>query len=164
MQFPENFLWGGAVAANQCEGAYLEGGKGLSIQDVMPHGLKGEPTAVPTADNLKLVGIDFYHRFREDIKLFAELGFKVFRTSIAWSRIFPRGDEEEPNEQGLAFYDEVFDACREYGIEPMVTISHYETPLHLAQTCDGWRSRRMIGFYERYVRTIFVRYAGKVKY
>lgn len=105
MQFPENFLWGGAVAANQCEGAYAEGGKGLSIQDVMPRGLRGEPTMVPMEDNLKLVGIDFYHRFREDIQLFAELGFKVFRTSIAWSRIFPRGDEEEPNEQGLAFYD-----------------------------------------------------------
>ena len=164
MQFPENFLWGGAVAANQCEGAYAEGGKGLSIQDVMPRGLQGEPTTVPTEDNLKLVGIDFYHRFREDIQLFAELGFKVFRTSIAWSRIFPRGDEKEPNEQGLAFYDALFDTCHEYGIEPMVTISHYETPLHLAKTCDGWRSRRMIGFYERYVRTLFARYAGKVKY
>ena len=101
--FPENFLWGGAVAANQLEGAYDEGGKGLSIQDVLPQGLKGPRTAGPTSNNLKLKGIDFYHRYKEDIRLFAELGFKVFRTSIAWSRIFPRGDEKEPNEAGLAF-------------------------------------------------------------
>lgn len=162
--FPENFLWGGAVAANQCEGAYDEDGKGLSIQDVMPHGIKGERTAMPTEDNLKLVGIDFYHRYKEDIKLFAEMGFKVFRLSIAWSRIFPRGDEAEPNEKGLAFYDSVFDECHKYGIEPLVTISHYETPLYLAEHYDGWLSREMIGFYERYVRTIFTRYKDKVRY
>lgn len=163
-RFPNEFLWGGAVAANQCEGAYLEDGKALSIQDVMPRGIRGMRTEVPTPDNLKLVGIDFYHRFREDIRLFAEMGFKVFRTSIAWSRIFPMGDETEPNEKGLRFYDEVFDECRKYGIEPLVTLSHYETPLHLSRTYNGWVSREMIGFYERYVRTVFSRYRSKVKY
>ena len=162
--FPKDFLWGGAIAANQCEGAYNEDGKGLSIQDVMPKGIKGPRTKIPTEDNLKLKGIDFYHRYKEDIKLFAEMGFKVFRTSIAWSRIFPPGDEKEPNEAGLQFYDDLFDECHKYGIEPLITLSHYETPLHLAETYDGWLSREMIGFYENYVRTVFTRYHDKVKY
>ena len=162
--FPKDFLWGGVVAANQLEGAYNEDGKGLSIQDVMPHGIRGARTAEPTEDNMKLVGIDFYHRYKEDIKLFAEMGFKVFRTSIAWSRIFPMGDETEPNEKGLQFYDDLFDECHKYGIEPLVTISHYETPLHLAEEYDGWVNLKMIEFYERYVRAIFDRYKDKVKY
>ena len=114
--FPEKFLWGGAVAANQCEGAYNEDGKGLDVQDILPKGISAPKTAEPTPDNLKLVGIDFYHRYREDIALLAEMGFKVFRTSIAWSRIFPQGDEETPNEAGLRFYDDLFDECRKYGI------------------------------------------------
>lgn len=164
MRFPEDFLWGGAVAANQCEGAYNEDGKGLSIQDVTPRGIKGPATKEPTSDNMKLVGIDFYHRYKEDVKLFAQMGFKVFRTSIAWSRIFPNGDEETPNEKGLQFYDDLFDECRKYGIEPLVTISHYETPLHLSLEYDGWVNRKLVGFYERYVRTIFARYKNKVKY
>ena len=164
MKFPKNFLWGGAVAANQCEGAYNIDGKGLSIQDIMPKGIVGPTTEEPTEDNLKLVGIDFYHRYAEDIKLFAEMGFKVFRLSIAWSRIFPNGDELEPNEAGLAFYDKVFDECLKYGIEPLVTLSHYETPLHLARQYDGWRSRELITFFERYCRTVFIRYKDKVKY
>lgn len=147
--FPDGFLWGGATAANQYEGAYMEDGKGLSVQDVLPRGLMTPPTEGPTEDNLKLVGIDFYHRYREDIRLFAEMGFKVYRTSIAWSRIFPRGDEEEPNEKGLEFYDRVFDECLKYGIQPMVTISHYETPLHLAREYNGWADRRLIDFYCR---------------
>ena len=162
--FPENFLWGGAVAANQCEGAYLEDGKGLSVQDVMPYGIRGDRTEKPTEDNMKLIGIDFYHRYQEDIRLFAEMGFRVFRTSIAWSRIFPKGDEEEPNEAGLAFYDRLFDECLKYGMEPLVTISHYETPLYLAEHYNGWTNRKLIGFYERYVRVLFDRYKGKVKY
>lgn len=162
--FPDNFLWGGAIAANQCEGAYREDGKGLSVQDVLPRGLRGARTEEPTPDNLKLEAIDFYHRYKDDIKLFAEMGFKVFRTSIAWSRIFPQGDEEQPNEKGLRFYDNLFDECHKYGIEPLVTISHYETPLGLAEKYDGWRSRRLIGFFERYCRTIFDRYKDKVKY
>ena len=163
-KFTEDFLWGGAVAANQCEGAYNEDGKGLSIQDVTPKGLMGPITEVPTKDNLKLVGIDFYHRYKEDIRLLAEMGFKVFRTSIAWSRIFPNGDDAEPNEAGLRFYDDLFDECIKYGIEPLVTISHYETPLNLAKKYNGWADRRLIGFYENYVRAIFTRYKDKVKY
>ena len=162
--FPEGFLWGGATAANQIEGAFDVGGKGLSIQDVMPHGLRAPRTEGPTPDNLKQVAIDFYHRYAEDIALFAEMGFTVFRFSIAWSRIFPQGDEAEPNEEGLAFYDRVLDELERHGIEPLVTISHYETPLHLAETYDGWVSRELIGFYERYVRVLFERYGHRVKY
>lgn len=107
-------------------------GKGLSVQDVLPHGLRGERAEGPSADNLKQEAVDFYHHYKEDIRMLAEMGFKVFRTSIAWTRIFPQGDEEQPNEKGLAFYDAVFDECLKYGIEPLVTISHYETPLGLA--------------------------------
>lgn len=162
--FPKGFLWGGATAANQFEGAYNEDGKGLSVQDVTPQGWFGPITEEPTEDNLKLKGIDFYHRYKEDIALFAEMGFKVFRLSIAWSRIFPKGDELEPNEAGLAFYDRVFDELEKYGIEPLVTLSHYETPLHLAREYNGWANRDLISFYERYVRTVFERYQHRVKY
>ncbi|MGM0618972.1 MAG: glycoside hydrolase family 1 protein [Actinomycetota bacterium] len=162
--FPPGFLWGGATAANQLEGAFDEGGKGLSIQDVAPRGIQGPRTSVPTSDNLKLVGIDFYHRYASDIALFAEMGFTVLRLSIAWSRIFPNGDDETPNEEGLAFYDRVLDECARHGIEPLVTISHYETPLHLADSYGGWVSRELIGCYERYVRTLFARYGSKVTY
>ncbi|MGJ3508405.1 glycoside hydrolase family 1 protein [Enemella sp. A6] len=164
LTFPEGFLWGGATAANQFEGGYTADGKGLSIQDVMPQGIVAPPTEEPTADNLKHEGIDFYHRYAEDIALFAEMGFKVFRFSIAWSRIFPNGDEETPNEEGLAFYDRVLDECEKHGIEPLVTISHYETPLHLAKTYDGWVNRKMIGFFDRYCRVLFERYGKRVKY
>ena len=162
--FPKDFLWGGATAANQCEGAYNVDGKGLSIQDIMPKGIMSAPTEEPTEDNMKLVGIDFYNRYKEDIKMFAEMGFKTFRMSIAWSRIFPNGDDSKPNEKGLEFYDKVFDELAKYGIEPLVTLSHYETPLHLAKKYDGWLDRRLIGFYENYVRTVFTRYKNKVKY
>ena len=171
-KFPQNFLWGGATAANQYEGAYNLDGKGLSVQDVTPKGgVPAKPgdcnpliTEGPTPDNLKLEGIDFYHRYKEDIALFAEMGFKVYRTSIAWSRIFPNGDELEPNEAGLQFYDNLFDELAKYGIEPLITLSHYETPLHLARQYNGWANRDLIGFYERYVRTVFTRYKDKVKY
>ena len=162
--FPDGFLWGGATAANQLEGGYKAGGKGLSIQDVMPRGIMSPPTTEPTPDNLKLVGIDFYHRYAEDIALFAEMGFKVFRFSIAWSRIFPRGDEATPNEEGLAFYDRVLDELEKHGIEPLVTISHYETPLALAKEYDGWTNRALIGFYETYCRALFERYGHRVTY
>lgn len=169
--FPKNFLWGGATAANQLEGAYNLDGKGLSVQDVTPKGGVPEPgkispliTEVPTSDNLKLEGIDFYHRYKEDIALFAEMGFKVFRLSIAWSRIYPNGDDTEPNEAGLAFYDKIFDELAKYNIEPLVTLSHYETPLHLAKKYNGWASRQLIDFYARYVKTVFKRYKDKVKY
>ena len=162
--FPKNFLWGGATAANQMEGAYLEDGKGLSIQDLLPHGVATPRTEEPTPDNLKLIGIDFYHRYKEDIKLFAEMGFKVFRMSIAWARIFPNGDDAKPNEKGLEFYDRVFDECHKYGIEPLVTLSHYETPLAIAKKYDGFRSRETVELFARYAETVFRRYRGKVKY
>lgn len=161
--FPDHFLWGGATAANQCEGAYDEDGKGLSIQDVLPHGF-GPYTESPTADNLKLRGIDHYHRYKEDIALFAEMGFKVYRFSIAWSRIFPTGEEENPNEAGLLFYDHILDECEKYHIEPLVTISHYETPLALARKYNGWTNRKMIDIYLKYCRVLFERYKGRVKY
>ena len=163
-KFPKDFLWGGAVAANQCEGAYNTDGKGLSVQDVMPEGIRGERTENPTENNLKLEGIDFYHRYKEDIKLFAEMGFKVFRTSIAWSRIFPNGDDEIPNEKGLAFYDDLFDECLKYGIQPLVTLSHYEPPLALAKKYNGWLNRNTISLFERFAETVFKRYKDKVKY
>ena len=162
--FPKDFLWGGAVAANQVEGAFEADGKGWSVQDVLPNGGLGEWTDSPTSDNLKLEAIDFYHRYKEDIALFAEMGFKVFRTSIAWSRIFPNGDDDQPNEAGLQFYDDLFDELLKYGIEPLVTLSHYETPLHLAKTYNGWTDRRLIGFFERFAQTVMERYKGKVKY
>lgn len=162
--FPQGFLWGGATAANQIEGAYNEGGKGLSIQDVMPGGAIKPSTEGPTEDNLKLKAIDFYNNYVEDIALFAEMGFKTFRISIAWSRIFPNGDEQEPNEEGLAFYDRVFDELEKHGIEPLVTLSHYETPLGLARKYGGWRSRELINFFAHYARTVFNRYKGRVRY
>ncbi len=162
--FPADFLWGGATAANQVEGAFDQDGKGLSVQDVMPRGISAPRSATPTPDNLKLVAIDHYNRYAEDIALFAEMGFGVYRFSIAWSRIFPKGDETEPNEAGLAFYDRVLDELEKHGIQPLVTISHYETPLHLAETYGGWASRDLIGFYERYARTLFERYGSRVKY
>jgi 6-phospho-beta-glucosidase len=162
--FPDGFLWGGATAANQIEGGYDADGKGYSVQDVMPRGISGPRSDQPTPDNLKLVGIDHYHRYAEDIALFAEMGFGVYRFSIAWSRIFPKGDETEPNEEGLAFYDRVLDELEKHGIEPLVTISHYETPLHLAEAYGGWTNRALIGFYERYARTLFERFGSRVKY
>lgn len=164
MGFPEGFLWGGATAANQIEGAYAEDGKGLSVQDVLPGGVVKPASAGPTPDNLKLEAIDFYHRYQEDIALFAEMGFKVFRLSIAWSRIFPRGDEAEPNVAGLAFYDRVIDELLAHNIVPLVTLSHYELPLHLAQEYGGWTNRKLIGFYENFARTVFEHFRGRVQY
>ncbi len=164
MSFKEDFLWGGATAANQCEGAYNEDGKGLSIQDVLPKGGVGPITDSPTADNLKLAGIDFYHRYKEDIALFAEMGLKAFRMSIAWTRIYPNGIEENPNEKGLEFYDSVINECLKYDIQPLITLSHYEIPLHLAREYDGFRSRKCISYFEKYARTVFERYHDRVKY
>ncbi|MEZ5086336.1 MAG: glycoside hydrolase family 1 protein [Tessaracoccus sp.] len=162
--FPPGFLWGGATAANQFEGAWDQGGKGLSIQDVLRRGALSPRTERPTPDNLKLEGIDFYHRYPEDIALFAEMGFKILRISISWPRIFPTGVEDEPNEEGLAFYDRVFDELDKHGIQAMVTLSHYETPLYLTETYDGWVSRELIGHFERFARVCFERYGHRVKY
>ena len=162
--FPPGFLWGGATAANQLEGAWDQGGKGLSIQDVLRRGALSPRTERPTPDNLKLKGIDFYHRYPEDIALFAEMGFKILRISISWPRIFPTGVEDEPNEEGLAFYDRVFDELDKHGIQAMVTLSHYETPLYLTETYDGWVSRELIGHFERFAWVCFERYGHRVKY
>ncbi|HJD15680.1 MAG TPA: glycoside hydrolase family 1 protein [Candidatus Enterococcus stercoripullorum] len=172
--FPENFLWGGATAANQLEGAYLADGKGLSVADAMPGGkirfeVLGSPEFDWTIDEEKYVypnhkGISYYEHFKEDIALFAEMGFKCYRFSIAWSRIFPQGDELEPNEAGLKFYDQVIDECLKYGIEPVITISHYEMPLNLAKKYGGWKNRELITFYQRYAKVVLTRFHRKVKY
>ncbi|WP_237386824.1 glycoside hydrolase family 1 protein [Xenorhabdus sp. Sc-CR9] len=165
-RFPMHFLWGGALAANQVEGAYLTDGKGLSVSDVMPKGIIG-PVIERGASNetpyLKDISIDFYHRYPEDVALFAEMGFKCLRTSIAWSRIFPNGDEVQPNEAGLAFYDRLFDEMAKYGIQPLITLSHYEMPWMLVKKYGGWGNRKLIDFFEHYARTVFTRYQKKVK-
>ncbi|TDT58858.1 6-phospho-beta-glucosidase [Enterobacter sp. AG5470] len=162
--FPKTFLWGGAIAANQVEGAYLEDGKGLSTSDVQPKGVFGDVVErVPGDSALKDVAIDFYHRYPEDIALFAEMGFSCLRVSIAWTRIFPNGDESTPNEAGLAFYDKLFDELAKHGITPLVTLSHYEMPWGLVKQYGGWGNRRTIAFFEHYARTVFTRYQHKVK-
>lgn len=161
--FPKDFLWGGAVAANQCEGAILEDGKGYSTADALTEGVFEKPLIPPAGFFLKEKAVDCYHRYKEDIALFAEMGFKVFRMSIAWSRIFPKGDEQEPNEAGLKFYDDVFDELLKYGIQPLVTLSHYEMPLYLATEYGGWTNRKMIDFFLHYAETVFRRYKDKVK-
>ena len=162
--FPDDFLWGGAVAANQVEGAWLEDGKGLSTSDVQPQGVFGPVVERVAGDSgIKDVAIDFYHRYPEDIKLFAEMGFSCLRVSIAWTRIFPNGDEQAPNEAGLAFYDRLFDELAAHDITPLVTLSHYEMPWGLVKQYGGWGSRQTITFFERYARTVFARYGEKVK-
>lgn len=169
MSFCENFLWGGAVAANQCEGAYLEDGKGLSTADLLLGGNVKQPrTFCPEVMAGKFypshMGIDFYHRYKEDIALLAEMGFKCFRTSINWARIYPNGDDTFPNEAGLKFYDDLFDECRKYGIEPVVTLCHYEIPWEIVKKYGGFYSRETIDLFVKYAVTCFERYSGKVKY
>ncbi|MCH1941408.1 glycoside hydrolase family 1 protein [Holdemania massiliensis] len=182
-KFPEGFLWGGATAANQIEGGWREGGKGWSVSDaarahfdadVKDYSQHNQITTQDIEEALahpedevnypKRHGSDFYHHYKEDIALMAEMGFKVYRMSIAWSRIYPNGDDEQPNEQGLQFYDDVFDELKKYNIEPLVTMSHYEPPLNLVLNYDGWYSREVVGFFEKYVKTICERYKHKVKY
>ena len=169
MALPQNFLWGGAVAAHQLEGGWNEGGKGPSVSDVLTAGANGVPRRItdgvlPGERYPNHDAIDFYHTYKDDIKLFAEMGFKCFRTSIAWTRIFPEGDEEAPNEAGLQFYDDLFDELLKYGIEPVITLSHFEMPYHLAKEYGGWLDRRVIGFFVRYAETVMERYKNKVKY
>ncbi len=173
-KFPNNFLWGGATAANQLEGGYKEGGRGLSIADALPGGkdrfrIVQDPNFDWTIDESKYKypnheGIDYYNHFREDIKLFSEMGFKCYRFSIAWSRIFPNGDELEPNEEGLKFYDAIIDECLKFNIEPVITISHYEMSLNLAKKYGGWKNKKLISFFERYAKVVLTRYYKKVKY
>lgn len=167
--FRKDFLWGGATAANQYEGAWDVDGKGVSIPDLCTNGTHTVPKRVTNGFEEGTLypsheATDFYHHYKEDIALFAEMGFKTFRLSIAWTRIFPTGMEEKPNEKGLAFYDAVFDECRKYGIEPLVTISHYEMPYALVEKYNGWASRECVDFYVRYCEAIFERYKDKVKY
>lgn len=167
--FRNDFLWGGATAANQCEGAWDRDGKGISVADICTGGKFGQskritPVLEPDSFYPSHQAIQHYDRFREDIKLFAEMGFKCYRFSIAWTRIFPHGDEAQPNEAGLRHYDQVIDECLKYGIEPLITISHYEVPFGLTQKCNAWASREMIGYFLNYCRAIFTRYKGKVKY
>ncbi len=181
-EFPKGFLWGGATAANQFEGAWKDGGKGISVADCARAKFDidvkdyKKQNAITTEDVLKALetedtvyypkrrGSDFYHHYKEDIALLAEMGFKCFRMSIAWSRIFPNGDDSQPNEEGLAFYDRVFDELHKYGIEPLVTMSHYEPPINLVLNYDGWYSRELITLFTRFVETICTRYRDKVKY
>lgn len=165
----KDFLWGGATAANQYEGAWNEDGRGISGPDIMSNGAESESRKITPELDPKLyypnhIASDFYHHYKEDIKLMGEMGFKVYRMSIAWSRIFPKGIEEEPNEKGLIFYDKVFDALKEEGIEPLVTISHYEMPFYLTEKYNGWASREVIDLYVKYCKVIFERYKDKVKY
>lgn len=167
--FPESFLWGGAVAAFQCEGAWNEDGKGMSIVDVVT--VKNNPKEREKCLDLKdgqyyptHEAIDFYHRYKEDIALFKELGFTCFRCSIAWSRIYPNGDDAAPNEAGLKFYDDLFDEIRKAGMEPIVTLSHYEVPLNLTKAYNSFADRRVVDMYCRYAETVFKRYKDKVKY
>ena len=163
-----NFLWGGAVAAHQVEGAYQEGGKGLSVSDVTVGASCGTPRRITPSGIEEGAwypehrAIDFYHRYREDLDFFQQMGFKALRTSIDWSRIYPTGDEKEPNEKGLAYYDELFDAMLERGIEPVVTISHFEMPLALAQRYGGWTSRHVLDCYVRYATTVLEHFHAKV--
>ncbi|EGQ9109532.1 6-phospho-beta-glucosidase [Vibrio sp. Vb1026] len=164
IKFPEHFLWGGAIAANQVEGAYNLGGKGLSTSDMLPNGiLSPHQTREERTPGIKDVAIDFYNLYPEDIALFKEMGFNCLRLSLAWSRIFPNGDELEPNEEGLAFYDKIFDELAEHNIQPFVTLSHYEMPYALVENYGGWGDRRVIEFFERYARTVLERYKDKVK-
>ena len=169
MILSKDFLWGGATAANQFEGGWNLDGKGISTSDMLTSGTHTIPRKITreTIDGLNYPSheaIDFYHRYKEDIKLFAEMGFKVFRMSIAWTRIFPNGDDKEPNEAGLKFYDDVFDELKKYNIEPLVTISHYEMPFNLTKKYNGWASRNLIDFFINYCSVIFNRYKDKVKY
>lgn len=179
--FPDGFLWGGAFAACQFEGAYQEGGRGMSTSDVHMYsknlsrshvakeggGTKAEieQYAKDTTNWYpKRYGIDFYHTYKSDLALLKEMGFKTLRTSISWSRIFPNGDEEEPNEEGLKFYDDLIDEIRKDGMEPIITMSHYDIPLHLVLQYGGWANRKLIEFFTRYARVLLNRYKGKVKY
>lgn len=182
-KFPEGFLWGGAIAANQVEGGWNLGGKGWSVSDVAKahfdadvkdYKSNNEITTEDIEEGLahpedevnypKRHGSNFYHHYKEDIALMAEMGFKTYRMSIAWSRIFPNGDDKEPNEEGLQFYDDVFDELIKHGIKPLVTMSHYEPPLNIVLNYDGWYSRQVINMFVRYVETICERYKNKVKY
>jgi len=168
-KLPKDFLWGGALAAHQFEGGWNAGGKGPSVVDVMTAGAHGVSRKITdTIEENEFYpnheAIDFYHHYKEDIALFAEMGLKCLRTSIGWSRIFPKGDEDTPNEEGLQFYDNVFDELLKYGIEPVITLSHFEMPLHLAREYGGFRNRKVVDYFVKFAEVCFDRYKDKVKY
>lgn len=192
MSFPKNFLWGGATAANQCEGAWNVDGRGPALTDVKTGGSVNSPRLVTYIDKdgnpqaqpemaggipegayyavldgylyPNHDGIDFYHHYKEDIALFAEMGFKTFRMSISWSRLYPNGDEETPNQKGIEFYRNVFNELKKYNIEPLVTIWHFDTPLYLEEKLGGWKNRKLIDLYVRFAKTCFTEFKGLVKY
>ena len=173
MKIKDDFLWGGAIAANQAEGAYAEDGKGLSTMDVVPMNQKRQFIKQGKMSYLQCQkddyfpthqAIDFYHTYKEDIRMLAEMGFKCFRTSIAWTRIYPTGIEEKPHSLGLQYYRDLFQECHKYGIEPLVTISHFDVPMYLVETYGSWRNRKMIDFYIKYAKTLFEEFNGLVKY
>jgi 6-phospho-beta-glucosidase len=169
MPFPKGFLWGGATAANQIEGGYDECGKGLSIADMLTNGTHTSPRIISSETEEGLyypnrIASDFYHHYEEDIKLMGEMGYKAYRMSIGWSRIYPTGEEEQPNEGGLQFYKKVFACLKKHGIEPVVTLSHYEMPLNLTNKYNGWADRRVIELFVKYARTVFDYYKDDVKY
>lgn len=173
MAFPKGFLWGGAIAANQTEGAHLADGKGLTTVDLLPTGKKRFDIMFGNLHSYEPLegefypsheAIDFYHRYKEDIALFAEMGFKALRLSISWARIFPNGDDAEPNEAGLQFYDDVFDELLKHGIEPVVTIAHFDVPVNLVKNYGSWRNRKLVTLFEIYATTLFKRYKDKVRY
>ena len=168
-KLPEDFLWGGAVAAHQVEGGWNIGGKGVSIADVLTGGSVDKDRIITNGildgyDYPNHLATDFFHHYKDDIALFAEMGFKCFRTSIAWTRIFPNGDEESPNEAGLQFYDDLFDELLKYNIEPVITLSHFEMPYHLVSEYGGWKNRKLIDFFVKYADVVMKRYQHKVKY
>lgn len=190
-EFPKSFLWGGGIADFQAEGAYEESGRGLTTLDFITNGSHTEPRKItyqlpdgtkgvsnargPLPDGAKgyldpeyyypsLNGVDFYHHYKEDIKLFAEMGSSVFRFSICWTRIFPKGIEDEPNEDGLKFYENIVDECLKYHIEPLITICHDEIPAYLADNYEGWLNRFTIECYLKLCKVLFERFKGKVKY
>lgn len=169
----KDFLWGGATAANQSEGGWEKDGRGLGIVDVLPHGknrmavMEGNLDYHDLPENTMFPGreaVDAYGHYKEDIALFAEMGFKCYRFSFSWSRIFPTGEENEPNEEGLKFYEEYIDELLKYNIEPVVTLCHFDIPLALVDKYGSWRSRKVIECYTHYCETVFRRFRDKVKY
>lgn len=172
-QFPETFLWGSAISANQAEGAYREGGRGISNIDMIPHGQDRmtvklgnvpDPSLQPEQIYPSHTGVDFYHRYREDLAMMAEMGLRAFRTSISWSRLFPQGDEETPNPQGIAFYKDMFRECQKLGMQPLVTLSHFDIPMGLVEKYGSWRNRKVIDFFLRYAEICFREFSADVHY
>lgn len=191
MKFPDNFLWGGATAANQYEGGWQEDGRGIAVHDMLTDGSQRMPRRIYCQNEAGFItsiqagecippgyhpfikegeyypshnATDFYHHYKEDIALMAEMGFKTYRLSISWTRIFPNGDDVQPNQEGLQFYDAVIDELLKYNIEPLVTILHFDMPLHLAEKYGGWINRKLIDFYLRFATVLFERWRNKVKY